>query len=895
MEARVLLSLREWTDRRNDLIAPYWVTQRGISERSGVERANVSRVLRSLMMQKSVTERRAYVEGEGRAKKVYFLTGDGVEVAERLAEAERAFIVHPEGLRSSSPFVGRGGEIEAVLGWIRSPKTPAMYVHGLPGIGKTTLLLNVVDRVRSSASVFYFRLREWTSLAHFLRELAEFLARQERRALADHLDAAIAQGSVPDPGVALFDIERGLGGLRCAVILDDFHDLPESLGDFFTSFAEVAARAECRLLVAGRRQRRPFDARAEAAGKVKVMHLEGLDVDSLRKLLLRRETGAAVSDARLEEIHRLTKGNPLFAELLRDSADLKRPSAIREFLSSEVDSRLSPAERGLVRRLCVFRRPVPLGAFGDPRDLEAAGSLVSRSIVETDESRTRFSLHDLLREYFHHSLTPAEAMEAHTKAATFYEGSQDAFDSLEHVWHLRWARDPAELGTAVLARYELLVKHGLASSLLPILELEGAGASDARLALARGWCLISRGEFAAGAESLEKAIKAGAGGLEGARLHEALAHALVMEGDFVRGEKAAARGLEFSRKLPDTPDSQMAILRLRKSLGTVMRHRMRLKEAQREYRECLDLARRLGARREQGMFHNNLGVVYHRQGRDDLALVEYGRAVDAYRETGEARLVAQSTINSANILKSRGDFDRALEGYGEVLRIAERFGDRSTLIICYHNLAVLHAARGDFDLGRSYIQKGLELAVLTRNVYQVGMMHYGAGEVMELSGDLSGAERSLSEALKVGEEMGDRELLFRAGAQLARVLAQMSRLEDAERQVAECESLMKGVESPNLTSEVAFARALLLKGRGQAKRAAREVERALAAHAESSGSVDLRARMVGLQASLSLDAGDAVGAAGAMRVALEIYEKIGAKPFAAQTREALAKLSRAAR
>ncbi|HLF06259.1 MAG TPA: AAA family ATPase, partial [Thermoplasmata archaeon] len=587
-ERKLLFFLEQFSSARNSLVAPYWVTQAGIAERTGLSQPNVSTALRVLLARGLAAGRVGLVEGGPRTKTVYFLTEEGMNLAARLSEDTPTPVSHPPALPVARPVFGREREQRALSEWLRSGKTRVMYIQGLAGIGKTTLLLAFLERARTSTSLFYFPIHPWTTATQLFGELAEFLAALGRPGLRDLVGGALRHGAPLDFGAALFRTCEELRGLRALIALEDYHDASQAVRDVVSVLAAGDAGLAVNIIANGRGPASPFEARAVRAGQVELLKLGGLDREAVGEMLSQRASTGAGVPADLERIVRATGGNPLFVQLLPADADISRPSDLRAFLAQEIESRLPADEVGLLRALCVHRGPVPLEAFAAPGQVDLVGDLIARSLVEPGDSESRYGMHAMLREFFYHSLTRAEREVWHSAAATHYGTRLGESAAVERLWHLAAAGDPAKFATALLASGPDLLRSGHGVALLSAIMSCGSGPFDPQVRLMQARCHLAVGDLDGARVAFEAARGAAAEEGDRARALEGIAHCHSMSGEAPEAMRSCARGLRHASAIRDPTTRRSVRASLLKELGSARivagLHRKAI--------EALELARR---------------------------------------------------------------------------------------------------------------------------------------------------------------------------------------------------------------------------------------------------------------------------------------------------------------
>lgn len=350
---RVLLHLLGFWNAKDP---PEAITQQGIADATRVRRSHVPRTVKALAKEGSVEERDGRVKGRGRKVKLYSLTESGLRRARELATALEAqpivadggattlglfakasrrtlldisLDVDEDGLYGGGArevgvpaFLGRREELAALSAWVRG-EAPVMVVYGGIGMGKTAIARRFVARAPRS--------HVWRDLAPndssdaILRDLAGRLEASGRTALAS------ASGA--DPWNALAE---DLGGMDLLLVFDRYGEVAEDLVDAFRHLVRVAADASAKLLVLAQESTpsycRFYERRAVETGRVEEIHLKGLALEESKELLGR----PAIADEALRRIYLLTKGCPLYLELIREG-EATTLKARSRFTTAEVN------------------------------------------------------------------------------------------------------------------------------------------------------------------------------------------------------------------------------------------------------------------------------------------------------------------------------------------------------------------------------------------------------------------------------------------------------------------------------------------------------------------------------------------------------------------------------
>jgi tetratricopeptide (TPR) repeat protein/DNA-binding PadR family transcriptional regulator len=850
------------------------MTQSGIVERTGIARSNVSTELHLLAKKGLVGKRVGYVEGDRRPKAIYFLTREGSRLASDLKETAAPPASHPASLPSPRSFVGRQEEWKAVRDWMRTERPRAMYVEGMAGIGKTTLLLKAAETARPDTGVFYFRFRRWSDLRHLLLELGTFLAMNGRTGLSAMLGPESGEIGPVDRGAAIFQIRRDLQGLRCLLILDDLHDSAPEPRDFLSVLLETAAASEARVLAAGRERVPPFDARAARTGTVRLLRLSGLDEDGVRALLSARRS-AALDPGEAERARVSTAGNPLLIELLTDPAGLTGQGDVREFLRREVDERLGPAERRVIRRLSAFREPVPADAFLDPEDVAHLDSLVTKALVEPDEGRQRYSIHDALREHFYGSLDSSGRAEVHGAAARFYAGREDAEGAVEALRHLWLAGDSSRVRDSVAAKGPGLAGGPGAGALVELIGMMRTPEPDPSLDLVLGSALHTTGDAAGAGDAFQRVTSSSRDPAQRLDAWEGLVQSVLSLGELDRAERVCREGLReasMSRKRRGRGSFDLGLTR---QLGTILLYRFKFREAIGVLEEC---ARRASRARDPGLMaycHGSLGNALRESGQPRQAQRHFARALRCTPGLDDPRLEARILVGMGVTSIELGDYDRALDSLGEALRTADRCGFRDIAGFAASDISRARGFRGEHDLAKEYARKALELAREARLPrLEATALVYLADACIE-SGDAAAALAHLKEAERAAGERPDPSVELNICYYSALAQLRLGDLAAAAAWLRRGFGVRGSARSPSVRATLLIAQAELQRARGEVRGAALSAAKSVGLLEASGTNFGDRARATELAGTVHAELGERAKAVRLLSAAGRMYRRMG--------------------
>jgi diguanylate cyclase (GGDEF)-like protein len=293
-----------------------------------------------------------------------------------------------------------------------------------------------------------------------------------------------------------------------------------------------------------------------------------------------------------------------------------------------------------------------------------------------------------------------------------------------------------------------------------------------------------------------------------------------------------------------------------------------------------ELARQVGDRAGEAQADTVSGVIARRRGQLDTALQLQEQAIAGYRAAGDEIGAMRALSDLGTIWRDRGDYARALDAQLEATAARERSGDRLDNV--YRNVALLYREIEDYAAARDYFQRALAKAAqrgipsayssvvgswasLLNDLGEHAAAHAAAAEALAIDsalgdkphqglehleigrallgqGDVEAATRHLDEALGLGRELGQREIV-------ARALLHLTEAAMSERDMLRARGLideaMAGLEKARLRPQLAQAYAL----REQLARAQHDDAEALRyAHKHATS----REELIGIRASRQL-------------------------------------------
>jgi DNA-binding SARP family transcriptional activator len=825
--------------------------------------------------------------------------------------------------RLERPMLGREGELEtlrqaferAVLG----REAVLATIVGAAGIGKSRLARELREHLEDEATVLmghclsYGEGITYWPLAEIVRQaageperVAELLPGEpEARLVADRLAAALGGGELGGSREETFWAARtfleGIArGRPVVVVVDDLHWAETTFLDLLGHVADFASNAPILLVCLSRPELigdRPewFDGKPNTVslqlGPLSDRESEQLIDGMLGTITLTADARRRIADA--------AEGNPLFLEQLltmlfhereREAAVDERaeldafsiPPTIHALLAARLD-RLPPEERRLLERGAVVGRVFWRGALetlseGGNDDLDARlEGLVRKQLIQPDKAPfggdEGYSFrHGLIHETAYLAVPKGERARLHELFG----------DWLEHAGGRLAAEYEEILGYHLEQAYRYRTELGATA------ESQGAIARRAALHLgSAGRRAHARGDVPAAVNLLARAVALMSDD-DPARLERLvdLGEALREIGDFDWARSVLGEALSSASASEDSVTASHARIVLRRIEGQLGETAI---DALVE-----DAERAIGVFEPAGD-QRGLGKAWYLLAFSALFGCRAGTAEAAARRAVEHARTARDNRTEAHGLGLLAGC--ALLGPTPVADgvrtwrdiVAEPPEQRRVLATACRALAGLNAMLGRFEDAREYCERDKKILVdLGLRVSAAGAAEV-YGLVEELAGNLDAAAEEFERGCRVFDELGERSGLSTLACHAAQIYCDVRRYDEARR--------LSVIGEENATPDDLASQMLWRAARARCAAAAGALDEAegLAregvAVAERTDFIVMHATTLRSLAEVLLARGDQRGAAGAIRSALELYERKGNVVAAERTREMLLSLT----
>ncbi|HSL10414.1 MAG TPA: AAA family ATPase [Actinomycetota bacterium] len=704
-------------------------------------------------------------------------------------------------VRRTIPFVGRAAELDELRAAFDRVKASGaaetITVVGGAGVGKSRLVDELIAAAASDARALRAQgtiaagsetfapvasiLRELTGVEDHtpaadvpvrLRPLVEDACQTEdvpRMVASLAMLLGVADGGPPraDP-TFLHDVNAGTARIveRLAadgpviLVVEDAHALAPAMLDLVERLGRTVDGPLLLVVLArpGLRDARP--GWGDDVPRHRTLTLGPLALDDAKDLV-RHAGGERIDDTLAGSVASRAGGNPFFiiettGMLLADGptpAPTVVPATVQAVVAARLDA-LPPETRAVARNASVFFVSFDLdearAVLGDVDDLERRFQELEEAELfdRADDGAPRWRFrHAVLRDVAYASLPKRQRLILHTAVADVLERDGHRTWAAEHLEEAAKAAidvDPrsralpdraldalVEAGHRARRRMEhgtALDRYARALALSP--DPSTWGVSEARALGGMGESHYWLGEYGAATERLEQAVEVGERIDDGWTLALALRFlgdiAINVHADVDGAEKLLSRSLDAAEAI----DEPYAITRTLLFAGWVPWTRHDFAEAERIWRRALELAERNDDRWSQVRALTSLSIDLGEMGDrldEAAALIERARAIA--RAMGDRFSEAVATVQTGRIHSDRGEHAAAIPCLDHGIAVFEDLGVR-------------------WEMADALAARGIEFRELDR---------------------LDEAERDLEEAIRISEELGERQLASWTWRHLARV------------------------------------------------------------------------------------------------------------------------------
>uniref|UniRef100_A0AAU3HVD2 Tetratricopeptide repeat protein n=1 Tax=Streptomyces sp. NBC_01393 TaxID=2903851 RepID=A0AAU3HVD2_9ACTN len=215
-------------------------------------------------------------------------------------------------------------------------------------------------------------------------------------------------------------------------------------------------------------------------------------------------------------------------------------------------------------------------------------------------------------------------------------------------------------------------------------------------------------------------------------------------------------------------------------LGMIAQLRGNYQQAEERYRASLTIAEELGDRSGIAISYHQLGIIAELRGNYQQAEERYRASLTIKEELSDRSSIATSYHQLGIIAQLRADYQQAEERYRASLTIKEELSDRSGIATSYHQLGIIAQKRGDYEQAEERYRASLTILEELGDRANIAISYHQLGRIAELRGDYQQAEERYRASLTIAEELGDRSGIAASYHQLGIIAQERGDYEQAE-------------------------------------------------------------------------------------------------------------------
>jgi predicted ATPase/transcriptional regulator with XRE-family HTH domain len=243
----------------------------------------------------------------------------------------------------------------------------------------------------------------------------------------------------------------------------------------------------------------------------------------------------------------------------------------------------------------------------------------------------------------------------------------------------------------------------------------------------------------------------------------------------------AGQLLHRSREVARLSQDTWALANTLESLGRFFCVQGQFDKAQELATESVQLARTMADKENLARLLCTLVTIELAQGEMERAEASAWESYGLAREIGNTPLIALALDGLARVVFCQEEFESAKELYERCLELARQLDDRSAFAGIRLKLSEIALRQGDLDLGETLVEESLKFLREQGDDPNIAIALCLSGDIRCLHRHFAQAIPAYRQALRLEQEIGEKETIGRSLIGLARVLLAQKRAEVATR------------------------------------------------------------------------------------------------------------------
>jgi tetratricopeptide (TPR) repeat protein len=193
-------------------------------------------------------------------------------------------------------------------------------------------------------------------------------------------------------------------------------------------------------------------------------------------------------------------------------------------------------------------------------------------------------------------------------------------------------------------------------------------------------------------------------------------------------------------------------------LGMIAQEQRDFAAAESWYRKALEIFEKQGNEHGAASTYHQLGRIAQEQ--RDFAAAEswYRKALEIFEKQGNEHGAATTYHCLGSIAQEQRDFAAAESWYRKSLEINEKIGNEHVAAMTYHQLGIIAEEQRDFAAAESWYRKSLEIFEKQGNEHGAASTYHQLGRIAEEQREFAAAESWYRKSLEINEKIGNEHV-----------------------------------------------------------------------------------------------------------------------------------------
>ncbi|MFO7792288.1 MAG: tetratricopeptide repeat protein [Candidatus Saliniplasma sp.] len=768
---KVIVHLLDYYDKQDRYPQPPEVTQEGISESIESKQNTVSYAVRNLVKDGILNEKTTRVEGKKQRRKGYFLTDKGVEkarkkkdemantritlvsdgkekevlvkdvnkyihmnlsIVEILNNLENGKLEYTSSKKErdkvsylvdyAKPPGFEPGYKEELKGWLENSKSSMLLLKGDFGIGKTSLITNVLEEQKGVTNLFYFKLRSWHTPRRLLNGLAEFLSKTGQHKLSSYLESS----TKVDLQEALTNFEKDMRSLvSVLMVVEDISGNGNTLDLIAQLSKSIEKHPSSKLII------------SQTPGQFLEEYIE-----------------ISTDEIKLEP----KKGMDYYGRL-SEYFEIADTDTQYDILESVLSTRLTSEELLALSYISVYRESVEKS---EVTELEHVNEYTLKNLLQTPllevSVEGRLLIPRNLKDRLLETMSYNDRKFLHERALEYYGGipARNSTESIEFIYHSVKVGDFEKLVKELEEKGEMILSSGYSRCLLQVLDevdIEDIFEEDrAIIDYFAGECYRIEEDYENSVERFENLLDLASDKRMKAKAHEGLGDINARYGDY----NEALEDYKKAEYLFEEVDGRTESL-----IGRIYFKMAQLSNEQGDYDEAKRyLERSITMLEHKGRYslltssYFLLARVEKSRGNWETALDYFKKGVDSWKKINESYQRVGRLHDIGSFYKVIRELSNAEKFLKETIETCEKFGYRHLKAQALLTLSECHLEKGEYEDAIEIAEKAKDIFDSLGKEEEQGYVHALFGQIY-LKMDMDDkAETHLGKAISIYQKLG---------------------------------------------------------------------------------------------------------------------------------------------